>query len=58
MEVADAEAIYRLTSLAAMKERIVIPKMLREQALAAAGDVQAQRGEAGFGTLRKPKRRW
>jgi nitrate reductase beta subunit len=54
----QAEAIYRLTSLAPMKERIVIPPMLREQAIEAERDPQIHKRETGFGSRRPPKRRW
>jgi len=53
-----ADDIYRLTSLARMKERIVIPPMLREQAIEAGLDPQTFKGETGTGSRRPPKRRW
>ncbi len=58
IDAGQAEAIYRMTALAGIKERVVIPKILREEAAEAMGDPQEQRAEAGFGTCRKPKRRW
>ncbi len=54
----EADSIYRLTSLAGLKERVVIPSMLREQALESIEDPHEHRREAGFGTRRKAKRRW
>ena len=53
-----AEAIYRMTSLTKIKERIVVPPMLREQAIEAGMDPEQHKQEMGFGTRRPPKRRW
>jgi len=58
MDAGQAEAIYRLTSLADMSERVVIPPMLREMAVEAEEDPQQHKGAGGFGRIRKPKRRW
>ena len=58
MDAAQAEAIYRLTSLADMNQRVVIPPMLREMAVEAEEDPQQHKGAGGFGRIRKPKRRW
>ncbi len=52
------EAIYRMTSLTRIKERIVVPPMLREQAIEAGGDPEQHKQEMGFGSRRSPKRRW
>lgn len=52
------EAIYRMTSLAHIKERIVIPSMLREQAIEAGMDPEEYKQGMGFGSRRPPKRRW
>jgi nitrate reductase / nitrite oxidoreductase, beta subunit len=52
------DAIYRMTSLAGMKERIVTPPMLREQAIEASLDPEHHRKEMGFGSRRPPRRRW
>ena len=54
----EAAAMFRLTALAGMQERIVIPTLLREQAAEAVQDPQAKRQEMGFGTRRPPKRRF
>jgi nitrate reductase / nitrite oxidoreductase, beta subunit len=50
---ADADAIYRLTALASMDERIVIPPMLREEQTEPTVEPQRQRAD-GFATLRPP----
>ena len=52
------EAIYRMTSLTRIKERIVVPPMLREQAIEAVTDPEQHKQEMGFGTRLSPKRRW
>lgn len=58
VDAEQAGAIYRMTALTGIKERVVIPKMLREEAAEAMGEPHEQRGETGFGTRRKAKRRW
>jgi nitrate reductase beta subunit len=45
----EADAIYRLTALAAMEQRVVIPPMAREQAIEAQQDPHEHRASAGFG---------
>ncbi|MFT3914526.1 MAG: nitrate reductase subunit beta [Anaeromyxobacteraceae bacterium] len=50
---ADADAIYRLTALASMEERIVIPPMMREGISEPSGEPQVQNA-AGFAYLRAP----
>jgi nitrate reductase beta subunit len=50
---ADADAIYRLTSLASMDERIVIPPMMREGFTEPTVEPQRQNA-AGFAYLRPP----
>jgi nitrate reductase beta subunit len=52
------DAIYRMTALTGIKERIVIPPMLREQAIEAGLDPQEHKEEMGFGSRRPPRRRW
>lgn len=52
------DAIYRMTSLTRIKERIVVPPMLREQAIEAGMDPVQHKKEMGFGSRRAPKRRW
>jgi nitrate reductase beta subunit len=55
---AQVEAIYRMTALTRIKERIVVPPMLREQAVEAGMDPEAYRQGMGFGSRHPPKRRW
>ncbi len=55
---AQIEAIYRMTALTRIKERIVVPPMLREQAVEAGMDPEAYKQGMGFGSRRPPKRRW
>jgi nitrate reductase beta subunit len=50
---AAADEIYRMTALASMDERIVIPPMAREHECEPAAEPQPQ-GAAGFGWLRPP----
>ena len=53
----QAEAIYRLTSLAPFDERFVIPPMHREMAIEMLGDdTLAAKGFAGMGFRTKPER--
>jgi nitrate reductase beta subunit len=52
------DAIYRMTSLTRIKERIVVPPMLREQAIEAGMDPEQYKQGMGFGGRRPPKRRW
>jgi len=54
----QAEEIYRMTTLTRIKERIVVPPLLREQSIEAGMDPEAYRQEMGFGSRRPPKRRW
>ncbi len=54
----ELEAIYRLTSLPAFADRIVIPPFLRERAIENFADPEAYKGEAGTGYLHSPKRGW
>jgi nitrate reductase beta subunit len=54
---AEAEQIYRLTSLATVDDRYVIPPMHREEAMQMLNDdVLADKGEAGFGFREAPAR--
>ena len=50
---AQADAIHRLTVLAPMEERIVVPPMLREEQTEPTVEPQRQRAD-GFATLRPP----
>jgi nitrate reductase beta subunit len=52
------DAIFRMTALTRIKERIVVPPMLREQAIEAGMDPEAYKQGMGFGSRRPPKRRW
>ena len=58
LSAATVEEIFRMTSLASIKQRIVIPPMLREQAVEAGMDPETCKQEMGFGSRRAPKRRW
>jgi nitrate reductase beta subunit len=54
---AEAEQIYRLTSLPTVDDRYVIPPMHREEAMQMLNDdVLADKGEAGFGFREAPAR--
>jgi nitrate reductase beta subunit len=55
---AAVDAIFRMTALTRIKERIVVPPMLREQAIEAGMDPEAYKQGMGFGSRRPPKRRW
>jgi nitrate reductase beta subunit len=54
--VAEAEAIYKLTSLCTFDERFVIPPMHREQAIEMLGDPLAHKQSVGFGFVEGPRR--
>ncbi|MEP0829237.1 MAG: nitrate reductase subunit beta [bacterium] len=54
--IAEAEAIYVLTSLCSFEDRFVIPPMHREEAIEAFRDPMEQKQGTGFGFLEKPKR--
>jgi len=58
VSAAQVEAIYRMTALTRIKERIVVPPMLREQAVEAGMDPEEYKQGMGFGSRRPPKRRW
>ncbi len=58
LDDAALDAIYRMTSLTRIKERIVIPPMLREQAIEAGMDPEEYKQGMGFGSRQAPKRRW
>jgi nitrate reductase beta subunit len=53
--VAEANAIYRLTSLATFKDRFVIPPMQREMAIEMIDDPHERRQAAGFGFVMSQK---
>ena len=52
----EADAIYRLSSLATFEDRFVIPPMHREEAIEMMKDPHEHKQEAGFGFLDTPKR--
>jgi nitrate reductase beta subunit len=53
----EAEQIYRLTSLATVDDRFVIPPSHREQALEMLNEnLWAEKGEAGLGFRERPVR--
>jgi nitrate reductase beta subunit len=56
LTAAQADEIYRLTSLASMQERVVIPPMDREAQTEPTCEPQVQYG-SGFGFLRAPSAR-
>jgi nitrate reductase beta subunit len=53
---AQAEAIYRLTSLCTFEQRFVIPPMQREEAIEMMADPLEYKQSAGFGFLAGPRR--
>ena len=55
-EVDQAEAIYRLTSIAPYNERFVIPSMHREEAIELLDDPMARKGFSGVGFHTRPQR--
>ena len=55
-DAAEAEAIYRLTTLPTLAERFVIPPYHREMAMEAWNDPLAHKGEAGLGYIQPPVR--
>ena len=56
LDVEEAEAIYRLTSLPTFEDRFVIPPMHREEAIMALSDPLEFKGAAGFGFITPPER--
>jgi nitrate reductase beta subunit len=54
--VAEAEAIYRLTSLCTFEERFVIPPMHREEAIQMLEDPLVHKQSVGFGFVEGPRR--
>ena len=53
---AEADAIYKLTSLCTFEDRFVIPASHREQAMEALDDPMERKQLAGFGFLEGPRR--
>ncbi|MCC6394463.1 MAG: nitrate reductase subunit beta [Bryobacterales bacterium] len=53
---AEAEAIYKLTSLCTFDDRFVIPPMHREQAVEMLEDPLAHKQGVGFGFMESPRR--
>jgi nitrate reductase beta subunit len=58
VSTAAVDAIFRMTAKTRIKERIVVPPMLREQAIEAGMDPEEYKQGMGFGSRRPPKRRW
>jgi nitrate reductase beta subunit len=58
VSAAAVDAIFRMTAKTRIKERIVVPPMLREQAIEAGMDPEEYKQGMGFGSRRPPKRRW
>ena len=56
LDLEEAEAMYRLTTLPSLDERFVIPPYHREVSIEAANDPLARKGETGIGYLRAPER--
>ena len=52
----QAEAMYKLTTIAKFDERLVIPPSHREQAIEMMREPELHKGETGFGTTQKPRR--
>jgi nitrate reductase beta subunit len=51
-----ADDIYRLTSLARLEERFVIPPAHREEAIEMIEETHIHKGNTGFGFMDRPKR--
>ncbi len=56
LSVAEAEAIYKLTTLPTIKERFVLPPYHREMSVEALKDPLRHKGEAGIGYVQPPRR--
>jgi nitrate reductase beta subunit len=56
LTTAEAEAIYRLTTLPTYAERFVLPPYHREMAVEALDDPLKYKGETGFGYIQPPVR--
>lgn len=54
----EVEEIFRLTSLAPLRSRFVIPPSMRETAVEQVEDTLTHKGQSGFGFNLKVKRRW
>jgi nitrate reductase beta subunit len=54
--VAEAEEIYKLTSLCTFEERFVIPPMHREEAIEMMRDPAEHKTQVGFGFMEAPQR--
>jgi nitrate reductase beta subunit len=52
----DAEAVYRLSALATLEERYVLPPLQREEAMAGEAAAEECRMQCGFGPTRTPRR--
>ena len=56
MEGAEADEIFRLTSLATFEERFVIPPAHREEAIEMIESTADAKGEQGFGFTERGQR--
>ena len=54
--IAEAEALYKLTSLCTFDDRFVIPPMHREEAIEMMKDPHEHRSDTGFGFVQAPER--
>ncbi len=54
----EAEAIWRLTSMATFEERFVLPRLAREMAIETTEEVHKHKRETGFGFKQTGDRRW
>ena len=54
----EVEEIYQMSSLATFEGRFAIPPFMREMAIESVEDPSIHKGDAGTGSLRKPKRGW
>ena len=52
----EIEAMYRLTTIATMAERFVLPPYNREMSIESLSDPLSHKGETGLGYLRPPRR--
>ncbi len=54
----EAEDIFQLTSIAKFEDRFKIPPMMREEMIEAEGNPHQHKKETGFGSRKRPKRKW
>ena len=58
LDEAKAEAIYRLTTIAKLDDRFVLPPYHREMSIEELNDPLAYKGATGVGYIQEPKRGW